>query len=282
MSKINSLASLQKIHHNDAALFFILGPCAIENEKHTLTVASYLKNLSEKLGFTLIFKSSFDKANRTSHRSYRSVGMKEGCRILSRVSEEFDVPVISDIHEVWQADEVAPYVDIIQIPAMLCRQTDLLVAAGKTKKIINIKKGQFATVQVMDNAAKKVREESASPIWLCERGFSFGYGDLIVDYRNFPWMKQLGHPIVFDVTHAVQRPNELGTSTGGDRTRVADLAIAAVSQGIAGLFMEVHEEPERALCDGPNSMRLSQLENLISYLMELDAWVKSKPRPEVF
>lgn len=278
---ISTIAALQNTHHNDAPLFFILGPCAIENEKHTLETAHYLKKLSEKLGFTLIFKSSFDKANRTSHASYRSVGLAEGAQILSRVRSEFDLPVTTDIHEAWQAAEIAPHVDILQIPAMLCRQTDLLVAAGKTQKIVHIKKGQFAHIAVMEHAAKKVREETQAPVWLCERGFSFGYGDLIVDYRNFPELKKLGYPVVFDVTHSVQRPN-IGSSTGGERQRIADLAIAAVSQGIAGIFMEVHEEPERALSDGPNSIRLSHLEELIAYLLELDHWVKNRPRPLVF
>lgn len=273
---------LKQISDNSKPLFFMLGPCAIENEAHSMKTAEFLKKLSEKLNFPLIFKSSFDKANRTSLNGYRSVGLEEGARILTKVRDELELPIVTDIHETWQAEKVASFADVIQIPAFLCRQTDLLIAAGKTGKIINIKKGQFAAPHVLEKSAEKVSSTNNNNIWLCERGFAFGYGDLIVDFRNFSQMKSFNFPIVYDATHSVQRPSSMGTSSGGDRRFVADLAISAVSNGIAGLFMELHEEPERALCDGPNSIRLSQLEDFIKYVMDLDAWVKSRPRPEVY
>jgi 2-dehydro-3-deoxyphosphooctonate aldolase (KDO 8-P synthase) len=282
MNYEQTISLLEACNDNSSPLFFILGPCALENEKHARSIASFLKDLSVKLNFPLIFKSSFDKANRVSISSYRSVGMEEGCRILGRIRADFDIPVTTDIHEAWQAEMVAPFVDIIQIPAFLCRQTDLLVAAGKSGRIINIKKGQFASVGVMEHSAEKVKSTHNSKIWLCERGFSFGYGDLIVDFRNFPIMKSYGYPVVFDVTHSVQRPSSHGNSSGGNRLAVADLAIAGISQGIAGIFMEVHENPELALSDGPNSIRLSNLETLISYFMELDGWIKSHKKPHSF
>lgn len=275
------LDDLISIKDNSQPLFFILGPCAIESEKHTLKTAEFLKKLSEKLNFKLIFKSSFDKANRTSLSSYRSVGLKEGCHILSRVKKEFGLPTTTDIHESYQASIVAESVDILQIPAFLCRQTDLLLAAGKTGKIINVKKGQFVAPEVMGEIVKKIESVNNSNIWLCERGYAFGYSNLIVDYRNYSIMKSFEKPIVFDATHSVQRPSSLGCSSGGDRRFVLDLAISSVAQGIAGIFMEVHEEPERAPCDGPNSIRLSQLEDIIKYLIDLDAFIKSKPKIQV-
>ncbi len=264
---------------NNKPLFFILGPCVIESEAHSLKVAEFLKKLSDELNFTLVFKSSFDKANRTSLGGFRGMGLKKGLNILQKVKEQFDIPICTDIHLPYQAEEVSSIADVIQIPAFLCRQTDLLVAAGNTGKIINVKKGQFIAPEAFQKAADKVRSTGNKNIWLCERGVTFGYGDLIVDYRNFPKMKKFGYPIVFDATHSVQRPK--GSSTDGDRTLVPDLATAAVSTGIAGLFMEVHEEPEKAMSDGPNSIRLSQLKDLISYLTELDSWIKSKPRPKI-
>lgn len=272
---------IQKIKKN-SPLFFILGPCVIESEKHSLKVAEYLKNLSNKLGFTLIFKSSFDKANRTSIDSYRGVGIKEGARILNKVKSEFNIPIITDLHIPSQAQEVASFADVIQIPAFLCRQTDLLIAAGKTGKTINVKKGQFVAASTMKKVAAKIASTGNDNIWICERGYAFGYGDLIVDFRNFTEMKKFNYPIVFDATHSVQKPSTLGSCSDGDRKYIADLAIAAVSTGIEGIFMEVHDDPDNALCDGPNSVRLSQLEELIKYLMDLDAWIKEKKRPTIF
>ncbi len=272
---------LEKIKSNSDPLFFILGPCVIESESHSLKVAEFLKTISEKLKFNFIFKSSFDKANRTSLGNYRGVGMQQGLRILDKVKSEFNLPIITDIHESSQVTEVADVVDVLQIPALLCRQTDLLVAAGKTGKTINAKKGQFITAENMKTVAEKIESTGNKKVWLCERGYSFGYSNLIVDYRNFPILKSLGRPVVFDVTHSVQRPSSQGCSSGGNREFVAPLAVSAVAQGIAGVFMEVHDNPEKALCDGPNSIRLSQLEDFLKYLIDLDSWVKSQKTPEL-
>jgi len=272
---------VKKIGGNRDALFFILGPCAIENEAHSLKIAEFLKVLSEKLKFNLIFKSSFDKANRTTLQSYRSVGLDEGLRILEKVKKMFDLPVVTDVHEVCQIEAVAEVADVLQTPSFLCRQTDLLVAAGKTGKPINVKKGQFVTVEIMRHALEKIRATGNKNAWLCERGYTFGYNNLIVDYCNFPVMKSYNAPVIFDVTHSVQRPGGLGNASGGDRSLVPALAAAAVVQGIAGMFMEVHEQPEKALSDGPNSVRLSDLEKLLRYLIDLDQWVKNREIPEI-
>ncbi len=270
----------KNLRGNDSPLFFILGPCVIENEAHTLKIAEFLKKLSSKLGFKFVFKSSFDKANRTSMDGFRGVGLKKGKEILSKVRDEFDLPVISDVHESCQVDEVASFVDVLQIPAFLCRQTDLLISVGKAGKIVHLKKGQFAVPDVIEKAAQKIEaSKNSGPIWLCERGYSFGYGNLVVDFRNFPIMKEFLRPIVFDATHSIQLPSSKGECSGGDRKFVSSLATSAVAQGIAGIFLEVHDEPEKALCDGPNSVRLSQLENLLRYLIDLDSWVKIKKQP---
>jgi len=276
-----SVEYLKSIKNNNNPLFFILGPCVIESESHLLKMAEAIKHISQKLKFHLIFKSSFDKANRTSLENYRGPGLVDGCKLLARIRDEFDVPVITDVHSPEQVELVAPYVDILQVPAFLCRQTDLLVAAGKSGKIINAKKGQFVSPEAMGKALKKIESTGNKSIWICERGYAFGYNNLIVDYRNFPIMKSFGHPILFDATHSVQRPSGDGCSSGGNREFIPSLACAAVAQGIAGLFMEVHDNPEKALCDGPNSVRLSQLEGFIKYLMELDQFVKERKLPEL-
>lgn len=273
---------IKGVNDNKQPLFFILGTCAIEDEAITLRTAEYLKNLSEKLKFKLIFKAAFDKANRISLASHRGCGIEEGLRILEKVKETLELPLTTDIHETAQAARVAEVVDVIQIPAMLCRQTDLLLAAGQTGLPVNIKKGQFFAPENMGEAAKKVQSTGNKNVWLCERGYSFGYQNLVVDYRNFPIMKRFGVPVIFDATHAVQRPGGLGSSSAGDRVFVPPLVAAAVVQGIAGLFMEVHENPEKAHSDGPNSIRLAHLEQLLSYIVELDAWAKSNPIPEIF
>lgn len=272
---------VKKIVGNRDALFFILGPCAIENEVHSLKTAEFLKILSDKLKFKFLFKSSFDKANRTTLQSYRGVSLDEGLRILEKVKKNFDLPVITDVHEVCQVEAVAQVADALQTPSFLCRQTDLLVAAGKTGKPINVKKGQFATVEIMRHAVEKIQAVGNSHAWLCERGYTFGYNNLIVDYCNFPLMKGLNVPVVFDVTHSVQRPGGLGNASGGDRSLVPGLAAAAVVQGIAGIFMEVHEHPEKARSDGPNSVRLSDLEKLLRYLIDLDQWAKEREIPVI-
>lgn len=282
MSNINqTLDNLKNINLNNSPLFFILGPCVIESEKHSLMAAEFLKNLSEKLKFNFIFKSSFDKANRTSLNNFRGIGFEQGLKILERVRKEFDVPVITDVHESSQVNEVASVVDVLQIPAFLCRQTDLLIAAGKTGKFINAKKGQFLAPENMKSVVEKIESTGNNNILVCERGYSFGYNNLVVDYRNFEIMKRFGKPVIFDATHSVQMPSANGCFSGGDRRFAMPLAISAVAQGIAGVFMEVHDQPEKALCDGPNSIRFSQLEGLLKYLIDLDNFVKSKKRPEI-
>lgn len=265
---------------NNAPLFFILGPCVIENENDTLQAAYALKKISEKLGFKLIFKGSIDKANRTSMTGFRGVELDHGLKILQRVRQEFDVPVLTDVHETCQVDTVASVVDVLQIPAFLCRQTDLICQAAKTGKIVNIKKGQFEAPESMEHALGKVAATGNDNAWLCERGYSFGYHNLIVDMRNFSIMKRLGKPIVFDVTHSVQRPGGLGAASGGDIDFIPTLAAAAICQKIAGLFLMVHAQPDKALCCGPVSIPLDKVERLLAYFVELDAWIKQRPDAE--
>lgn len=266
---------------NDAPLFFILGPCVIESEQHTLFMAEELVKLTHKLGVRFIFKSSFDKANRTALQNFRGIGLEEGLRVLEKVKTLFNVPIITDVHDASTIDVVASVVDVLQIPAFLCRQTDLLVAAGKTGKVINVKKGQFVAPETMESVAHKITSTGNEHVWMCERGYTFGYNNLIVDYRNFPIMKGFGKPCIFDATHSVQRPSGLGSCSGGDRRFVPALAAAAVVQGIAGVFMEVHDQPEKALCDGPNSVRFSELEDVLRYLINLDSFVKTREMPEL-
>jgi 2-dehydro-3-deoxyphosphooctonate aldolase (KDO 8-P synthase) len=270
---------LYEVDGNCGPLFFILGMCALEGEEIALRHAEFLKRLSEKLGFKLIFKAAFDKANRLSVSSKRGIGIEAACAIFEKVRTQFDLPVITDVHEVSQISTIAQVVDVLQIPAMLCRQTDLLVSAAATGKPVFIKKGQFLAPGNMQQIAEKAHSTGNKHVWLGERGTTFGYHDLIVDFRGFETMKQTGAPVVFDVTHSVQRPGGLGTSSGGERRFVPPLAASAVAQGIAGLFMEVHETPELAHSDGPNSIRLSDLEGLLAYLLELDAWTKARSLP---
>lgn len=249
-------------------LFFILGPCALESLETALTVAGEVAMLAEKLGFTAIFKSSFDKANRTSITSFRGPGMDHGLDWLARVREKTGLPVITDIHLPEQAAPVAQVADVIQIPAFLSRQTDLLVAAARTGRIVNVKKGQFLAPWDMAGVVGKLREAGQDMIWLTERGASFGYNNLVVDVRSFPIMQAFGCPVVFDATHSVQLPGGQGTSSGGKREYVPVLSRAAVAAGCNGLFMEVHPDPDQALCDGPNSWPLGKLEPLLNDLLK--------------
>ena len=272
---------LNTLEGNNQPLFFILGPCVLESETSALHAAEFLTKLSQKLQFNFVFKAAFDKANRTALGAFRGHSIDEGLRILERIRKEFSIPVLTDVHETHQVNTVASVVDVLQIPAFLCRQTDLLVAAGKTGKPINVKKGQFIAPEGMKSVAEKVASSGNKNIWLCERGYTFGYQNLIVDYRNFPIMKTLGYPVIFDATHSVQRPGGLGNATGGDRCFVPPLAASAIVQGIAGIFMEVHENPEKALSDGPNSIRHQDLEKIISYLQELDTWAKQRKIPDI-
>jgi 2-dehydro-3-deoxyphosphooctonate aldolase (KDO 8-P synthase) len=256
----------------------IAGPCAIESEEMSLRVAKKIKDICDKLGINYVFKSSFDKANRSSINSFRSVGMEEGLRILKKVKEEVGVPVITDIHESYQAEIVAKVVDVIQIPAFLCRQTDLLVAAGKTGLPINVKKGQFLAPWDMKNVVTKLQEAGNENIMLCERGATFGYNNFVVDMRSFLEMRRFGYPVVFDATHSVQIPGGLGCSTGGNREYVYPLMRAALSVGVDAIFAEVHEDPDNAPCDGPNMLRLEDLEDILKMAVTIDDLVKGKKK----
>lgn len=250
-------------------LFLISGPCVIESEDMVMDIAGTLKAITDELGLEYYFKASYDKANRTSVESFRGPGIDEGLRILEKVKRELGVKICTDIHEPWQAEKAAEAADIIQIPAFLCRQTDLLLAAGKTGKIVNIKKAQFLAPWDMGNAIKKVESTGNKNIMLCERGSSFGYNNLVVDMTSIPEMKKFGYPVVFDATHSVQKPGGNGTSTGGNREYVPCLAKAAIAAGADGLFMEVHPDPDKALSDGENSMRLSDVKGLLEQLIKL-------------
>ena len=243
--------------------FIMAGPCIIEGEEMVLDLAKELKAIVESLGFTYIFKASFDKANRTSVDGYRGGGMENGLKILQKVRDTFGVPVVTDIHESSQAEIVAKHVDILQIPAFLCRQTDLLIAAGKTGKVINIKKAQFLSGVEMKFAVKKVESTGNKNILLTERGSMFGYNNLVVDYRNLVDMKQFGYPVVMDVTHSTQKPGGLNGASGGNREYAPYLAAAAAAVGVKGFFFEVHRNPDNALSDGPNMIKLSEFKKLL-------------------
>ncbi len=256
-------------------MIVIAGPCVIEDEKTVFEVAEFVKSLSLKYkDHTWIFKASFDKANRSSISSYRGPGLNKGLSILSDIKREFGLLITTDIHESWQAEPVGKVVDVIQIPAFLCRQTDLLISAAKTGKIVNVKKGQFMAPWDMKNVVEKLTQSKAKEIWLTERGTTFGYNNLVVDFRSLPIMGEMGVKVFFDATHSVQRPGGLGKSSGGDRKYVPYLARAAVSIGVDGLFFEIHPEPNRALSDGSNMLKLSEFESLIGSLLSLDEFVR--------
>ena len=260
---------------NTGPLSVIAGPCAIEGRQQTLEAAAALKEIFLQAGVPLIFKSSLDKANRSSGASYRGVGMTEGLSILAEVRERYDVPVITDIHLPEQAIPVAEAVDMLQIPAFLCRQTDLLLAAAATGKPVNIKKGQFLSPWEMRHVLAKARSTGNERICLCERGSSFGYNNLVVDMRGLEIMKTTGHPVIFDATHSVQLPGAGDGKSGGQREFVAPLARAAVAVGVAGLFLETHPDPDAAPCDGPNMLPFTALPSLLATLKELDRIAKA-------
>lgn len=260
---------------NTGPLSVIAGPCAIEGRQQTLEAAAALKEIFLQAGVPLIFKSSFDKSNRSSGASYRGVGMTEGLAILAEVRERYDVPVITDIHLPEQAIPVAEAVDMLQIPAFLCRQTDLLLAAAATGKPVNIKKGQFLSPWEMCHVLAKARSTGNERICLCERGSSFGYNNLVVDMRGLEIMKTTGHPVIFDATHSVQLPGAGDGKSGGQREFVAPLARAAVAVGVAGLFLETHPDPDAAPCDGPNMLPFTALPSLLATLKELDRIAKA-------
>ncbi|QJA06932.1 3-deoxy-8-phosphooctulonate synthase [Thermosulfurimonas marina] len=247
----------------------IAGPCVLESLELALEVASVLKEAAEKAGFFYVFKSSFDKANRTSLSSFRGPGLKQGLFWLSEVKQKVGVPVTTDIHEPWQAEQVAEVVDLLQIPAFLCRQTDLLLAAGRTGRPVNLKKGQFVSPWDMRYAVEKVRAGGSEKILLTERGTTFGYRNLVVDMRSLVIMRELGVPVIFDATHSVQLPGGAEGASGGDRRFVFPLARAAMACGVDGIFMEVHPEPDRALCDGPNSLPLAEVPTILKTLSKI-------------
>lgn len=257
-------------------LALIAGPCVIENEAATLRHAEKLLTICNGVNMPLIFKASYDKANRTSINSFRGPGLRDGLAILRKVKETLGLPVLSDIHSIEQITPAADVLDIMQIPAFLCRQTDLLIAAAKSGRIINVKKGQFLAPWDMKNVAGKIAASGNENIILTERGASFGYNNLVVDMRSFPVMRATGYPVVFDATHSVQLPGGQGDSSGGQREFVEYLSRAAVATGIDGIFMEIHEDPDKALCDGPNSIPLGELAVLLQTLKTLDAVVKQR------
>jgi 2-dehydro-3-deoxyphosphooctonate aldolase (KDO 8-P synthase) len=255
--------------------FLIAGPCVVETEDITMTVADFLMETEQRLGIPVIFKASYDKANRTSVDSFRGPGIDRGLEILHKVKEKAGLPLLSDVHSVEEIEKASSVLDMIQIPAFLCRQTDLLLAAGRTGLAVNIKKGQFLAPWDIQGAAAKVLSTGNPRILLTERGTSFGYNNLIVDIRSIAVMKTFGFPVVFDATHSVQLPGGLGSSSGGQREFVAHLSRAAVAAGADGLFLEVHPEPDSALCDGPNSLPLDQVRPLLTLLKEIHRLVQS-------
>jgi 2-dehydro-3-deoxyphosphooctonate aldolase (KDO 8-P synthase) len=254
-------------------LLLIAGPCVLESEEVVRCIASHVKEVAGRLGISFVFKASFDKANRTSLASYRGPGLTEGLRMLAAIRRDFQVPVISDVHDVTQVEQASQVLDILQIPAFLCRQTDLLVAAARTGKVVNVKKGQFMAPWDMEHAVAKIRESGNRNILLTERGTTLGYNNLVVDMRSLPIMRSLGCPVIYDATHSVQLPGGAGGSSGGQRQFIAPLTRAAVAAGVDGIFMEVHPEPEKALCDGPNSLPLDQLESLLTTIVAIHKMV---------
>ena len=265
---------------NDRPMVLIAGPCALESRGHALEMSHALTELSARLGIGLIYKTSFDKANRTSLKGERGLGLGAGLPILAEVRETYGCPVLTDVHLPDQCAPVAEAVDVLQIPAVLCRQTDLLVAAAVTGRAINIKKGQFLAPWDMKNVAQKVAGSGNENILLCERGVSFGYNTLVSDMRALPVLAQTGYPVVFDATHSVQQPGGQGERSGGERAHVPVLARAAAAIGVAAVFMETHQDPDRAPSDGPNMVKLEDMPELIETLMAFDRIAKARPLPE--
>jgi 2-dehydro-3-deoxyphosphooctonate aldolase (KDO 8-P synthase) len=265
---------------NGRPLFLIAGPCVIESAMLAEEVAGSLKEMTGRLGVPLVFKASFDKANRSSHQSFRGPGLAVGLKILEDVKRSFAIPVLTDVHEDTPIAEVAAVVDVLQTPAFLCRQTNFIQNVARAGKPVNIKKGQFLSPWEMANVVEKARATGNSDIMVCERGASFGYNNLVSDMRALPVLRRTGCPVVFDATHSVQQPGALGASSGGQREFVPVLARAAVAAGVAGIFMETHPEPDKALSDGPNAWPLARMEALLARLVEIDRVIKSKPFEE--
>ncbi len=259
---------------NNKPFTLIAGPCQLESEKHAIKISNELKKISKELGINFIYKTSFDKANRTSLKGKRGLGLDKSIPIFDKIREEVGVPVLTDVHTVEQCSQIANHVDILQIPAFLCRQTDLLIAAAKTGKIINVKKGQFLAPWDMSNVIKKIEDSGNKNILITERGASFGYNTLVSDMRALPIMSKFGFPIVFDATHSVQQPGGMGEKSGGQREFVPHLARAAIAVGVGAIFIETHEDPDNAPSDGPNMVPLKELKNLLKTLVEIDKLVK--------
>jgi 2-dehydro-3-deoxyphosphooctonate aldolase (KDO 8-P synthase) len=260
---------------NDLPLAVIAGPCALESKSHALEMASALKEIAGRVGVGFVYKTSFDKANRTSAKSARGIGLEQALPIFAEIRETLKLPVLTDVHEAEQCTRVAPVVDVLQIPAFLCRQTDLLIAAAKTGKTVNVKKGQFLAPWDMQNVVKKISGAGNHNVLVTERGVSFGYNTLVSDMRALPILKQTTHaPVIFDATHSVQQPGGKGVSSGGEREYVPVLARAAVAVGVAGIFIETHQDPDRARSDGPNMLPLKEMEPLLRRLIEFDRLAK--------
>ncbi len=260
---------------NSNSFCLIAGPCQLETEQHAIDMAGKIKEITTKLGIGFIYKTSFDKANRTSLKGKRGAGLEQSLPIFDKIKKELNVPILTDIHNIEQCAVVAKHVDVLQIPAFLCRQTDLLIAAAKTKKIINVKKGQFLAPWDMVNVTKKISDSGNNNILVTERGASFGYNTLVSDMRSLPIMAKNGYPVIFDATHSVQQPGGQGDKSGGQREFVEHLSRAAIAVGVAGIFMETHQDPDNAPSDGPNMIPLSKLQNLLKQLIEIDNIIKS-------
>lgn len=275
MTNPNSTISVGNVvFSNNAPLSIIAGPCQMESRDHAFEMAGRIKEIADRLGIGFVYKSSFDKANRTSLSSQRGIGLEKAMEIFTDLKREFGIPVLTDVHTEEQCKIVAPIVDILQIPAFLCRQTDLLVAAAKTGRVINVKKGQFLAPWDMKNVLRKITESGNPNVMACERGVSFGYNTLVSDMRALPIMAAFGSPVIFDATHSVQQPGGQGTTSGGQREFVETLARAAVAVGVAGVFLETHQDPDNAPSDGPNMVRLDNLANLLETLMAFDRLAK--------
>ncbi len=272
---INKIVKLKNFEiSNNKKISLISGPCQLETEQHAMDMAGKIKEIAKKLDIGFIYKTSFDKANRTSLKGKRGAGLETSLPVFDRIRKELDVPVLTDVHNIDQCSVVSDHVDIIQIPAFLCRQTDLLIAAAKTNKIINVKKGQFLAPWDMVNVTKKISDSGNENILVTERGASFGYNTLVSDMRSIPIMSKNGYPVIFDGTHSVQQPGGLGEKSGGQREFVEYLSRAATAVGIAGIFLETHQDPDNAPSDGPNMVPLKNLENLVSQIVEIDNLIK--------
>ena len=272
----NKLIKCGKLNISNKGPFtLIAGPCQLENEKHALEMASKLKEITQKLKVGLIYKTSYDKANRTSLKGQRGAGLLKSLPVFDKIKKELDLPILTDVHTPEQCEIVSKHVEVLQIPAFLCRQTDLLVAAAKTGKVINIKKGQFLAPWDMKNVIKKIEDSGNKNILVTERGASFGYNTLVSDMRSLPIMAKFGYPVVFDATHSVQQPGGMGDKSGGQREFVQYLSRAAIAIGVSAVFIETHQDPDNAPSDGPNMVPLSEMENLLRQLVEIDNLIKN-------